>query len=138
MSGKLFPLHLNEPAEDIPEHFSFSFKSLKRSATSITFVCLIISVTMLCFVALSAEKEHSSVSVATPCLSFVPEMYELKSKIRKKISLFQFVSGRLYHLSGKTEVEKIIIILISSLVSVFLMHEQLIIVQFWGRVTTEE
>lgn len=63
MLGKLFPLHLNKPAEDTPQHFSFSFKSFKRSAPSVTFIYLIVS---QWFVPLFAEKQHSSVTIVTP------------------------------------------------------------------------
>lgn len=63
MLGRLFPRHLNKPAVDTPQHFSFSFKSLKRSATSVTFIYLIVSVTVVCG---SAEKQHSSVTIVIP------------------------------------------------------------------------
>lgn len=63
MLGELFPLHLNKPAVGTLQHFSFSFKSFKRSATSVTFIYLIVSITVVC---VSAEKQHSSVAIVTP------------------------------------------------------------------------
>lgn len=98
MLGRLFPLHLNKSAVNTPQHFPFSFKSLKRRATSFTFFIISQCHSGLWFCLMRSNIVLSLLSLL--CLSFALEMSKLKSKIRKKIVFFSLFNERFITLQG--------------------------------------